>query len=125
MKETGIERKVDELGRIVLPMEVRKKFGIEEKDSLDILIDEEKEYIILKKSKKCCLKCGSTERLKELKNNVYICEECLNKVKLKKGTNFIQVCPLIIIKRIKLCNEVRTTGFAGCPPYESEKKPRY
>ena len=47
MKSTGIVRKVDELGRIVIPIELRRTMGIEEKDSLEIYIDEEK--IILKK----------------------------------------------------------------------------
>ena len=47
MKSTGIVRKVDELGRIVIPIELRRTMGIDEKDSLEIYIDEEK--IILKK----------------------------------------------------------------------------
>lgn len=46
MKSTGIVRKVDELGRIVIPIELRRTMGIEEKDPLEIYIDEEK--IILK-----------------------------------------------------------------------------
>jgi transcriptional pleiotropic regulator of transition state genes len=47
LKSTGVVRKVDELGRIVIPIELRRTMGIEEKDALEIYVDEEK--IILKK----------------------------------------------------------------------------
>ena len=47
MKSTGVVRKVDELGRIVIPIELRRTMGIEEKDALEIYVDNEK--IILKK----------------------------------------------------------------------------
>ena len=47
MKSTGIVRKVDELGRIVIPMELRRTLNIGEKDALEIYVDEEK--IVLKK----------------------------------------------------------------------------
>lgn len=47
MKSTGIVRKVDELGRVVIPMELRKTLSIEEKDTIEIFVDEDK--IILKK----------------------------------------------------------------------------
>ena len=47
MKSTGIVRKVDELGRVVIPIELRRTLGIAEKDALEIYVDDEK--IILKK----------------------------------------------------------------------------
>lgn len=47
MKSTGIVRRIDELGRIVVPKELRKTFGIKEKDPIEIFVDEER--IILKK----------------------------------------------------------------------------
>ena len=47
MKATGIVRQVDELGRIVLPIEIRKKMGINQKDPLEIYVDDDS--IILKK----------------------------------------------------------------------------
>ena len=47
MKSTGIVRKVDELGRVVLPIELRRNLNINEKDALEIFVDDEK--IILKK----------------------------------------------------------------------------
>ncbi|MBD8071031.1 AbrB/MazE/SpoVT family DNA-binding domain-containing protein [Bacillus sp. PS06] len=49
MKSTGIVRKVDELGRVVIPIELRRTLGIAEKDALEIYVDDEK--IILKKYK--------------------------------------------------------------------------
>jgi AbrB family transcriptional regulator, transcriptional pleiotropic regulator of transition state genes len=49
MKSTGIVRKVDELGRVVIPIELRRTLGIAEKDALEIYVDEER--IILKKYK--------------------------------------------------------------------------
>lgn len=49
MKSTGIVRKVDELGRVVIPIELRRNLGIEEKDALEIYVDDER--IILQKYK--------------------------------------------------------------------------
>ena len=73
MKSTGIVRKVDELGRIVIPIELRRTMGIEEKDSLEIYIDEEK--IILKKYEPACIFCGSTEGTINF-NGRLICKSC-------------------------------------------------
>ncbi len=58
MKSTGIVRKLDELGRIVIPKELRRTLGIEVRDPLEILIDEEK--IVLKKyaNRMACLVTG-------------------------------------------------------------------
>lgn len=53
VKSTGIVRKVDELGRVVLPVETRRAFGIEEKDSLEILVNKDQGHIILKKHPRC------------------------------------------------------------------------
>ncbi|HLR41594.1 MAG TPA: AbrB/MazE/SpoVT family DNA-binding domain-containing protein [Virgibacillus sp.] len=49
MKSTGIVRKVDELGRVVLPMELRRTLDIHEKDAMEIYVDDDK--IVLKKYK--------------------------------------------------------------------------
>lgn len=59
MKSTGIVRKVDELGRIVIPIELRRTFGIEIKDALEIYVDGER--IILKKYEPDCIFCGNAE----------------------------------------------------------------
>ena len=81
VKSTGIIRKVDELGRVVLPIETRRAFDIEEKDSLEILMDRDNGHIIFKKASKVCLKCGKTEDLKELKPGYYLCDACINELK--------------------------------------------
>ncbi len=77
IKTTGIVRRVDELGRVVLPVDVRRLFGIEEKDRLEILSDEENGQIILRKASQMCLKCQSTEDLRELKPGCFLCGRCL------------------------------------------------
>lgn len=56
MKATGIVRKVDELGRIVLPIELRRTMGIEVKDALEIYVDGAQ--IILEKYEPACIFCG-------------------------------------------------------------------
>jgi len=65
MKSTGIVRKVDELGRIVLPIELRKVLHIEVRDALEIFVDEGK--IILKKYEPADIFTGSMEDLIEYK----------------------------------------------------------
>ncbi len=77
IKSTGIIRKVDELGRIVLPMELRNKLGISEKDSLEIYVSGSS--IILKKYNSNCALCGSTKNLIQFEDN-FICSECKEKV---------------------------------------------
>jgi transcriptional pleiotropic regulator of transition state genes len=59
MKSTGIVRKVDELGRIVLPIEMRRTLDIAEKDALEIYV--EGSSVILKKYKPSCIFCDSTK----------------------------------------------------------------
>ena len=77
MKSTGIIRNIDELGRIVVPKEMRKNLGIEEGDPLEIY--SEGDSIILKKKQRSCIFCGSDEELSEFKEK-YICKECLSDV---------------------------------------------
>jgi len=77
LKSTGIVRKVDELGRVVIPIELRRTLGIEVKDALEIYVDGEK--IILKKYEPACIFCGSAEKIKQFSGRI-ICEECINKM---------------------------------------------
>lgn len=65
MKSTGIVRKVDELGRVVLPIELRRNLDINEKDALEIFVDDEK--IILKKYEPADIFNGSMEDLIDYK----------------------------------------------------------
>lgn len=78
MKNTGIVRRLDELGRIVIPIEIRNQFNITERDSLEIYVENDK--IILQKPKESCIICGNTENLRKLKNK-WICEECRKTLK--------------------------------------------
>ena len=78
MKSTGIVRKVDELGRIVLPSELRKSLGIEIKDSLEIYVSGES--IILKKYLPACIFCGEANEVTVFKGK-NICSKCLKQLK--------------------------------------------
>ena len=74
---TGISRKVDELGRIVIPKEIRNKFDIKTNDRLDIYV--ENGVISLLKNDKKCIFCSSTKDLTE-HNNKHICNKCMQKL---------------------------------------------
>lgn len=78
MKSTGIVRKVDELGRIVLPIELRRTLDIAEKDALEIYVEESS--IILKKYEPACIFCDSAKNVSNYKGK-NICAECLNDLK--------------------------------------------
>ncbi len=75
MKSTGIVRKVDELGRVVLPIELRRTLGIGEKDPLEIYVDGNQ--IILKKYEPACVFCGKADGVVNFKGK-NVCEECLS-----------------------------------------------
>lgn len=74
MRTTGIVRKVDDLGRIVLPRELRKTLSIESGVALEIFTD--KDTIMLKKYEPGCIFCGEIEEVKNFKGK-YICKKCL------------------------------------------------
>jgi looped-hinge helix DNA binding domain, AbrB family len=78
MKSLGIVRRVDELGRIVLPIELRRSLDIEEKDSLEIFVDGSS--IILRKYETRCIFCGNQEDLVSFKSK-HICPECEQQLK--------------------------------------------
>ena len=80
MKSTGIVRKVDELGRIVLPIEMRRTLDIEERDSLEIFVDGDS--IILKKYQPACIFCDNTKDIISYKGK-NICPDCINKIKTR------------------------------------------
>lgn len=79
MKSTGIVRKVDELGRVVIPIELRRTLQIEERDALEIYVDGEK--IILKKYEPACIFCGNAENVQNFKDK-NICKDCLEAMKV-------------------------------------------
>ena len=74
-------RRIDELGRVVIPMELRNQFKIVEKDPIEIFVDGSS--IILRKYEPNCVFCGSTKDLYE-HNEKLICNKCIEKIsKLK------------------------------------------
>lgn len=77
MKATGIVRKVDELGRIVLPIELRRTLDIEIKDPIEIYI--EGDYILLKKYQPACCLCGSMTDIKYFKDKK-VCQKCIDEM---------------------------------------------
>lgn len=77
MKSTGIVRKVDELGRIVLPIELRRTLDIAEKDALEIYVDGS--TIVLKKYRPSCIFCDSRDLMVYKDKN--ICPKCLKELK--------------------------------------------
>ena len=77
MKSTGIIRRMDELGRVVIPIEIRNQFNIVEKDPIEIYVDGSS--IILKKFEPKCIFCGNTKNLLTY-NDKLICEGCSKKI---------------------------------------------
>ena len=78
MKSTGIVRKVDELGRIVLPIEMRRTLDIAEKDALEIYVDGDN--IILRKYQPACIFCDNLKNVVSFQGK-NICPDCLEKIK--------------------------------------------
>lgn len=77
MKSTGIVRRVDELGRIVIPIELRNKLKIAEKDPIEIYVDGSS--IVLKKYEETCVFCGSNKNVVEYKEKL-ICTKCAQNI---------------------------------------------
>ena len=81
MKSTGIVRKVDELGRIVLPIELRRTLDIAERDSLEIFVSED--TIMLKKFQPTCVFCDSSKNIISYKGK-NVCAACIASLSAKK-----------------------------------------
>ena len=77
MKSTGMVRKIDALGRIVIPKEIRETYGIKENDPLEILSDGN--TLILRKYEPACTFCGSTKDTVAYESKI-ICRKCLDKL---------------------------------------------
>lgn len=73
MQSTGIVRKIDELGRIVIPIDLRRNLNIDSRDPMEILVGED--YIILRKFVETCVFCGSREKVTKFKNQA-MCKDC-------------------------------------------------
>ena len=84
MKSTGIIRRVDELGRVVIPIEIRNQVNIVEKDPIEIYANGSS--IILKKFEENCIFCGNTQNLLSY-NSKLICPECAKKIGTLENDN--------------------------------------
>ncbi len=78
MKSTGVVRKVDDLGRIVLPIEIRKVLDIKTKDAIEIFTDDDR--IVLQKYQPACIFCANADDILYF-NGKRICASCLEKLK--------------------------------------------
>ena len=78
MKAIGIVRKVDELGRIVLPMELRRTFSIQKEDPIEIFVDGDS--IVLKKYEPACIFCGSADDVVQI-HGKNVCKACIKEMK--------------------------------------------
>lgn len=78
MKETGIVRRMDELGRIVLPIELRRTMQLKEGDLLEFTLDEN--LMLLKKHGQTCMFCPEKEKLQNYMGKK-VCPKCLEQIK--------------------------------------------
>ncbi len=81
MKSTGIVRQMDDLGRVVIPVELRRTLQIDRRDPLEIFVEGDK--IILKKYEAACVFCGSTQDTVSFKEKS-VCSHCLTQISNSK-----------------------------------------
>lgn len=91
MKATGIIRRTDDLGRIVIPKEIRRTLRIGEGDPLEIYT--EGEQIVLKKYEPCCVFCGEAKEVVNYKGK-NICKNCLEEISTKFKKEDDDICKL-------------------------------
>jgi len=77
VKSTGIVRKVDELGRIVIPIEMRRTLDVAERDDMEIFVEGNR--IILQKHESSCIFCSATQGLVTFKGK-NICRSCVRNI---------------------------------------------
>ena len=80
MKSTGIVRRIDNLGRVVLPIELRRLFDLEKEDPVEIFVDDN--YIMLKKYQPACIFCNVAKDVVNFRGK-NICQSCLAEMKEK------------------------------------------
>ena len=77
MKKMGNVRKIDELGRVVLPIEMRRQLNWKVND--EVIVTVEENSILLRKKEPCCVICGKTAGLRSF-HNQYLCLGCIKKI---------------------------------------------
>ena len=78
MKATGIVRPVDPLGRVVIPVELRRTLNIKTDDSLEVVVDGD--FIMLKKYEPACIFCGNAKDVENI-HGKNVCRNCLDELK--------------------------------------------
>ncbi len=78
MKSTGVVRKLDDLGRIVIPIELRRTMDIELRDTLEIYVEDDR--IVLKKYHPACIFCNDARNIVRYKGKM-LCRKCLEELK--------------------------------------------
>ena len=78
MKSTGIIRRMDELGRVVIPVELRRTLNIKTDDSLEVFVDGD--FIMLKKYEPACIFCGNAKDVENI-HGKNVCRNCLDELK--------------------------------------------
>jgi len=86
IKITGVSRKVDELGRIVLPIELRRNLSIETGDSLDISLENNRIILTRQELSKSCAICSNPNSEYSIKEK-YICKSCFNDLQILNREN--------------------------------------
>lgn len=82
MKSTGIVRRIDELGRVVLPKELRRTLGVDSRDEVEIYVNGDK--IMVRKYEPACTFCGESENVIEFMNRK-VCHKCIELMPRKKS----------------------------------------
>lgn len=82
MKATGVTRRLDKLGRIVLPKELRDSMNINSDDLLEIFLEQDR-GIILRKYTPNCAACGSMEEVQKF-GEIMLCRACMDQIKHNK-----------------------------------------
>jgi len=88
MRSTGIVRKIDQLGRIVIPIEARRAMGIEVETPMEFFADLEKGEIVLKAYKPGCVFCDNVETTIVFRGQK-LCAECVQKILKRRGAQAI------------------------------------
>ena len=78
MKTTGIVRRIDELGRVVLPVELRRTLGLDVRDPVEVFVEED--CIVLRKYQPNCIFCGSSKNITYFRSKS-VCTECRRQLK--------------------------------------------
>ena len=78
--EYNFERKIDNLGRVVLPADGLRMLSLRTGDRLQVQVDAEQQTLILKKERPACLICQRSEYLKVLPNHTWLCKTCISRL---------------------------------------------